>query len=163
MWDFGAAATDEVHYLSGRGVRMLFTRPAAMKAPPCKPAQSDYIVPGLLINRKGGCKTIPPVLSGANRGRHKALKLSRCPISGSPKWLAVSHSAGLIASDLGYVFVFVSQLGCRELCFCVYPVIENLSSTALNCWLIWPCRHNPFVSPTTSKKSSHHILFYILN
>ncbi len=38
-----------------------------------------------------------------------------------------------------------SQLGWRELCFRVYPIIENLSSTTLNCWLIWPCRHSPFV------------------
>lgn len=153
-------ATDDVHYLLGRGVRMFFMRPAAMKAPACKPAQNNCIVPGLLSNMKGGWGTTPAVLSGANRGRRRALKLSRCPVSGSPNWLAVIHTAGLIASDLGYVFVCVSQLGCRELCFCVCPVIENLSSTALNRWLIWPCWHNPFVSPTVSKKNFHQAAFH---
>lgn len=76
-----------------------------MKAPSCGPAQNNNAVPGLLINMKGGRGTIPAVLSGANRGRRRALKLSRCPISGSPRWLAVIHTAGLTASDVGYVSV----------------------------------------------------------
>lgn len=47
------------------------------------------------------------MLSGANRGKQGALKLSRGPINGSLCCLAVIHTAGLIASDVGYVSVYL--------------------------------------------------------
>lgn len=93
----------------------VFMRPAAMKAPVCRPTLNNCIVPGLLINTKGGWGTIPPVLSGANRGRQEALKLSRGPVSGSPCRLAVIHAAGLIVSDVGYVFCLPTRV-----CVCVF-------------------------------------------
>lgn len=80
-----------------------------MKAPLCWPALHRCIVPGLLINVKCGWGTNPLVLSGANRGRQGALKLSWGPISGPPCSLAVIHTTGLMVSDywVGYVSVYL--------------------------------------------------------
>lgn len=64
---------------------------------------------------RGGGGTILAVLSGANRGRRGALKLSRGPISGYPRRLAAIHTAGLIGSDVGYVlFTYMC------VCVCVH-------------------------------------------
>lgn len=121
----------------------------------CGPTRNNCIVPGLLINMKGGWGTIPAVLSGANRGKQGALKLSRGPINGSLCCLAVIHTAGLIASDVGYVSVYLRECVCVCVCACahswdggncvsVFTPWLNISSTALNCWLVWPYQHNLF-------------------
>lgn len=100
--------------------------------------------PRALINVKGGGRgTIPVVLSGANRGRQGAQAQWGPHLtvqSGSQHRLAVIPTAGLMVCDVAYVCdVFAlcvrlcSQLGMWELFFCVYPVIENLSSIALSC------------------------------
>lgn len=140
-------------------VRMFFMRPVAMKAPLCRLALNNCIVQRLLINMRSGWGTIPAVLSGANRGTQGDRELNRGPIIGSPGCLAMIQTAELILSDVGCVSVYLSvsvclgsQLEWRELCLCVYPMIENLSSTALNHWLVWPCQHSPFVLPATSDK-----------
>lgn len=85
-------------------------RPAAVKAPLHGPALNNRIVLGLLINVKGCWGTIPAVLSGANRGKQGALKLSRGPISRSICCLAAIPTTGPIVSGVGYVSVYLHVL-----------------------------------------------------
>lgn len=88
----------------------VFMRPAAVKAPLRGPALNNRIVLGLLINVKGCWGTIPAVLSGANRGKQGALKLSRGPISRSICCLAAIPTTGPIVSGVGYVSVYLHVL-----------------------------------------------------
>lgn len=78
---------------------------------------------------------------GARRGPHQCVLIG--PGCGSSSWIDIVFTHSLL------------QLGRREFCSCVYHMIENLSSTALNCWLVWPCQHSPFVSLTASKTLPH--------
>lgn len=73
-------------------------------------AWTGSIVLGLLINVKGCWGTIPAVLSGANRGKQGALKLSRGPISRSICCLAAIPTTGPIVSGVGYVSVYLHVL-----------------------------------------------------
>lgn len=134
------------------GVRMFLWVQRPWKHQCGGPAQNNCLVPGFLINVKGGWGTIPAVLSGANRGRQGTLNLSRCPISGSPCYMAVIHTAGLMWLVFLFTYVCMSVCACAHRWDGVYPIIKNISSTALNCWLDWPCICNPFVLPTTSEK-----------
>lgn len=139
---------------------MFFMRRAASKAPVCRRAQNNGIVPGLLINMKDGWGTIPAVLSGANRGRHKALKLSRWPIKGSLHCLAVTHSqmdsiwCGLCFCLTFGFCVCMSHSWDAGNCFSVFTPWLNISLPLhLYSLLIWPYRHNPFApNRTTSRK-----------
>jgi len=102
----------------------VFTRPAAMKTPLCGWALNNCIVPGLLINMRGGWRTIPAVLSGANRGRTRGPWAQQGPHQWVPRMAGCDSDSW---TDVGYVSVYLC------VCVCVLVLTAGMEGIVLLC------------------------------
>lgn len=108
--DFGAAAADDTHYVSTVRARMFLWGQRPWKHRCVDRLWTIVLSWGFWLMWRVAGGTIPAVLSGANRGKQGALKLSRGPISRSIYCLAAIPTTGPIVSGVGYVSVYLHVL-----------------------------------------------------